>query len=100
MPAKQMTFREWYQSLGDAMPLPVAAEALGCSQLELIDRIRAGQLKLHTFKAQDGRVFRMVRTSDLFAPVNEPAAEKPEPKPQISLASMAKALQAMIDNDS
>ena len=62
----RMTLGQWRKRLGDAVPLEAGARS-SCSMpsMQVIQAVNRGKVPLHTFRAADGRVFRMVRTRDL-----------------------------------
>ncbi len=61
----RMTLGEWRKRLGDAVALEEAPRQLGMPSMQVIQAVNRGKVPLHTFRAADGRVFRMVRTRDL-----------------------------------
>lgn len=87
MAKKRMTFREWYAQLGESVPLDMAPKILGRSEEEIRHAVMTGTLPVHRFEAADGRVFRLVRVSDLFAFGRNP----------LTLRGMARALALMAE---
>ena len=86
---RTMTLRQWMTSLGDAIPLADAPQASGLPALELARGIRRGELAVREFRAEDGRVFRMIRKADLdkFA----------EARPRITLEGMKHAFRHLAE---
>ncbi len=62
---KQMTFKQWKRSLGEALSLADAAAALGKPALVLAKAAARRELVVHRFAAADGRAYFMVRVDDL-----------------------------------
>ncbi len=60
-----MTLKQWRRSLGEAVSLEDVPAELGISPREVGGAVRAGQLKVQTFRALNGPTIRMVRRRDL-----------------------------------
>lgn len=79
----QMTMRQWRRRLGEVIALEQAPTQSGLTSMQVLRAVKSGKVPLHTFKASDGRVFRMVKTRDLQAYQSQ--APAPVPKPQAAL---------------
>lgn len=55
-----MTFRQWHATLREPVHADFVPEMLGISVKEFLQASRDGVLPMRTFRAEDGRVFRMV----------------------------------------
>ena len=62
---RRLTFKQWFDELDDPVPLQHVGRLLEMDQPELLREVRAGRLPVHRFKADDGRVWRVVKLSDL-----------------------------------
>lgn len=62
-----MTMRQWKDALGQHVALEQVPRELGVPSMQVIRAVNKGHLRMHTFRASDGRVFRAVRTRDLLA---------------------------------
>lgn len=95
----QMTMGQWRQRLGDAVALEQAPKQTGLTSMQVLRAVKTGKVPLHTFKASDGRVFRMVKTRDLQAYQAQAPAPLPEPEatpqPQITMDGMKAAFREM-----
>lgn len=60
MKLQKMTFRQWHATLRDPVHAEFVPEMLGISRDEFLRAAREGRLPIRTFRAGDGRVFRMV----------------------------------------
>ncbi|MGB1124228.1 MAG: hypothetical protein ACPG4Q_03400 [Phycisphaeraceae bacterium] len=102
----QMTMGQWRRRLGDAVALEQAPLHSGMSSMQVLRGVKTGKVPLHTFRAADGRVFRMVKTRDLQAyqsqtteaapppdPSTQPAQQTPQP--QITMEGMKAAFREM-----
>lgn len=94
-----MTMGQWRRRLGEAIALEQAPTQSGLSSMQVLRAVKTGKVPLHTFKAADGRIFRMVKTRDLQAYLEqapEPAAEpSATPQPTITMDGMKAALREM-----
>ncbi|MEM9415112.1 MAG: hypothetical protein AAGA29_06475 [Planctomycetota bacterium] len=86
-----MTMRQWKRMLGDHVALEQVPRELGLPSMQVIRAVNQGDLRMHTFRASDGRVFRAVRVSDLQA-YRERLAQ---PKPTVTLEGMKRAFNEM-----
>ena len=86
-----MTMKQWKTALGRHIPLEQVPDSLGMPQMQVLQAVNSGKLRMHTFKSGDGRVFRMVRTRDIEA-YKQLAA-----RPKITLAGMKRAFEEMIE---
>ena len=98
----QMTMGQWRRKLGDAIALEQAPDHSGMSSIQVLRAVKTGKVPLHTFRASDGRVFRMVKTRDLqaFQEQNPEIASSSSPapqnlQPQITMQGMKAALREM-----
>lgn len=89
----QMTMGQWRQRLGDAVALEEAPSKLGMPSMQVLRAVNAGKVPLHTFRAADGRVFRMVKTRDLQAYQAQQAA-----KPVITMDGMKAAFKEIAES--
>lgn len=90
----QMTMGQWRQRLGEAVALEEAPKKLGMPSMQVVRAVNSGKVPLHTFRAADGRVFRMVRTRDLEHYKTKPAAEQPT----ITMDGMKAAFKQMAES--
>ena len=88
----QMTMSQWRQRLGDAVELEQAPRKLGMPSMQVLRAVNTGKVPLHTFRAADGRVFRMVRTRDL-----EQYRAQPAVQPTITIQGMKAAFKQMAE---
>ena len=97
----QMTMGQWRSRLGEAIALEQAPRQSGLTSMQVLRAVKTGKIPLHTFRAADGRVFRMVKTSDLQAYRSRPktAAEAAPPaapqQPTITMDGMKAAFREM-----
>ena len=97
----QMTMGQWRKQLGDAVELERAPHQLGLPAMQLLRAVKTGKVPLHTFRAADGRVFRMVKTRDVqqyqanATPVPAPAAPT---QPAITMEGMKAAFREMAES--
>ena len=87
---QRMTFKQWQEKLGKSMSIQVVPDALNLQPHEVGRLIKQGHLPLHTFRADDGRVYRMVRSRDvrMLAMVLRPPA----------IRDMARALHTLMND--
>lgn len=90
----RMTLGQWRQQLGDAVHLEEAPRKLGLPSMQLLRGVNTGKVPLHTFRAADGRIFRMVKTRDVQAYRNSDAAAKPV----ITMEGMKAAFKEMAES--
>ena len=96
----RMTMGQWRQRLGDAVALEQAPQQSGLTSMQVLRAVKSGKVPLHTFRAADGRVFRMVKTRDLQAYQTRASAAAPPPdaqppQPQITMEGMKAAFREM-----
>ena len=94
----QMTMGQWRSRLGDAVALEQAPKQTGLTSMQVLRAVKTGKVPLHTFRAADGRVFRMIKTRDLQAYQAQGGdAHLPTPtlKPKITIDGMKAALREM-----
>jgi len=96
----QMTMGQWRSRLGEAVALEQAPKQSGLTSMQVLRAVKTGKVPLHTFRAADGRVFRMVKTRDLQAYQSRPeAAGEPTPdaapQPAITMDGMKAAFREM-----
>lgn len=84
---------QWRQRLGDAVALEEAPKKLGMPSMQVVRAVNSGKVPLHTFRAADGRVFRMVRTRDLQA-----YQQQPKSQPAITMEGMKAAFKQMAES--
>lgn len=89
----KMTLGQWRAQLGDAVPVDLAPGQLGIHAMQLLKGINTGKVPLHTFRAGDGRVFRMVKTRDVIAYRDSAGA-----KPVITMEGMKAAFKEMAES--
>ena len=99
----RMTMGQWRSRLGDAVALEQAPRQSGMSSMQVLRAVKTGKVPLHTFRAADGRVFRMVKTRDLqayqdqiaeTAPPETQASQQTQ-QPQITMDGMRAAFREM-----
>ena len=88
----RMSLSQWRQRLGDAVPLEEAPKTLGMPSMQVLRAVNSGKVPLHTFRAADGRVFRMVKTRDLDRYKDQAGA-----KPVITMEGMKAAFKEMAE---
>ncbi len=88
----QMSLGQWRKRLGDAVALDDAPKQLGIPSMQVLRAVNTGKVPLHTFRAADGRVFRMVRTRDL-----ERYTAQPTQQPVITMQGMKAAFREMTE---
>ena len=86
MTTRSTTFKKWYAELGEAVPVGLVPELLNIPWQQVAGAIRRGELPVYTFRADNGRVFRMVRLLDLQLYRKNP----------LTVQGMARALAAMM----
>lgn len=96
----RMTMGQWRQQLGDAVALEQAPKQFGLTSMQMLRAVKSGKVPLHTFRAADGRVFRMVKTRDLQAYQQQASAVAPAQqiqsnKPAITMDGMRAAFREM-----
>ncbi|MCE9589182.1 MAG: hypothetical protein K8S99_01515 [Planctomycetes bacterium] len=62
MQTRSMTFRQWYASLREPVHADFVPEILEISREEFLRAVRDGRLPIRTFRAGDGRVFRLIES--------------------------------------
>lgn len=87
----KMTLGQWRQKLGEAVSLEDAPKQTGMPSMQLLRAVNTGKVPLHTFRAADGRVFRMVKTRDI------EAYRSRVPQPVITLDGMKAAFKEMAE---
>jgi|GEM_PF-2053690 len=94
----QMTMGQWRKQLGEAVELERAPYKLGLPAMQLLRAVKTGKVPLHTFRAADGRVFRMVKTRDVQQyQANTTAAPAPT-QPAITMDGMKAAFREMAES--
>ncbi|MEM6260072.1 MAG: hypothetical protein AAGI37_17495 [Planctomycetota bacterium] len=94
----RMTMGQWRRRLGEAVALEEAPKLSGLSSMQVLRAVKTGKVPLHTFRAADGRVFRMVKTRDLQAYQSHAPAQPTEPatkQPQVTMEGMKAAFREM-----
>lgn len=93
----QMTMGQWRSKLGEAVALEHAPKQTGLTSMQVLRAVKTGKVPLHTFRAADGRVFRMVKTRDLEAYQIRGDATLPTAaaQPAITMAGMKAAFREM-----
>lgn len=99
----QMTMGQWRSKLGEAVALEQAPRQSGLTSMQVLRAVKTGKVPLHTFRAADGRIFRMVKTSDLQAYRARPEAAAEAilpaaPQPTITMDGMKAAFREMADS--
>lgn len=93
MSRRTMTFGQWRAELGQADPLADAPRLLGWSDMQVREAVLAGKLRVSTFHASDGRIFKWVRRTDLIE-----LKQSGAPKPVLTLEGMKAAFQQMVSS--
>lgn len=88
-----MTMRQWKQALGEHIALEQVPRETGLPSMQIIRAVNQGELRMHTFRASDGRVFRVVRLSDLRAYRDRLA----NPLPEVTMEGMKRAFLEMAE---
>ncbi|MFI4859258.1 MAG: hypothetical protein ACIAXF_01115 [Phycisphaerales bacterium JB063] len=88
-----MTMRQWKQALGEHIALEQVPRETGLPSMQIIRAVNQGELRMHTFRASDGRVFRVVRRSDLQAYRDRLA----NPLPEVTMEGMKRAFLEMAE---
>lgn len=99
----RMTMGQWRSKLGDAISLEQAPKQFGLTSMQMLRAVKTGKVPLHTFRASDGRVFRMVKARDVqqyqskhgTATPADAANDTPTPQPQITMEGMKAAFREM-----
>lgn len=86
-----MSLRQWKDALGQHVALERVPAELGVPSMQVIRAVNQGRLKMHTFRASDGRVFRAVRVRDLASYQQQAAA----PLPEMTVDGMKRAFSEM-----
>jgi hypothetical protein len=88
----RMTMGQWRSRLGDAVELEHAPRTFGLTSMQVLRAVKTGKVPLHTFKASDGRVFRMIKTRDLQAYQSQNAAAVQQALPTKPAATTTPAI--------
>ena len=91
----RMSMKQWRQKLGDAVALEDAPRQAGMPSMQVLRAVNSGKVPLHTFRAADGRVFRMVRTRDLEHYKAQPSTAQ---QPAITMDGMKAAFKQMAES--
>lgn len=92
----RMTMGQWRSRLGDAVPLEQAPRQFGLSSMQVLRAVKTGKVPLHTFRAADGRVFRMIKTRDLQQYQSQGQVPMPaSPQPTITMQGMKAAFREL-----
>ncbi|MFK7788100.1 MAG: hypothetical protein AB8C95_01235, partial [Phycisphaeraceae bacterium] len=94
----QMTMGQWRSRLGEAVALEQAPKQSGLTSMQVLRAVKTGKVPLHTFRAADGRVFRMVKTRDLQAYHTQAETDAPPrnaTQPAITMDGMKAAFREM-----
>ena len=104
----RMTMGQWREQLGDAVALEEAPRKLGVPSMALLRAVKTGKVPLHTFRAADGRVFRMVKAGDVqayqgrMAPGSQGGGaadtDRDSPQPAITMEGMKAAFKEMAES--
>lgn len=62
---KRLTIKQWFDELDDPVPVEYVGRLLDMDQARVLREIRSGRMRVHRFKADDGRTWRVVKVSDL-----------------------------------
>jgi len=89
----KISMGQWRAKLGEAVTLEEAPTKTGMPSMQILKAVRTGRVPLHTFRAADGRVFRMIRTRDIEAYRAQLAAQ-----PVITIEGMKAAFKEMAEN--
>lgn len=87
----RMSLRQWKDALGQHVALERVPAELGVPSMQVIRAVNQGRLKMQTFRAADGRVFRAVRVRDLAAY----QAQTNAPLPEMTVDGMKRAFSEM-----
>ena len=65
MATVRMNFKQWYERLDRPVLVDLVGRILKMDRDEVVRAIRAGRLRVCTFKADNGKVYRMVPWVDI-----------------------------------
>ncbi len=86
MVAINMSYKQWRNKLGAAVPLNLLPEVMRRPRTEVAALIRRKEIQVHTFKFPDGRVVRLVRLFDIMKFGHNP----------LTIDGMARALETIV----
>jgi len=93
-----MSFKAWRQKLGRAVPLSLAPTLMGRSAQQIAQAVRAGELPVFTFHADDGRTYRMARVADLKRLDRNPLLDG-GPPPGVTREAMLSAFRKLTESE-
>ena len=65
MAKRTISFKQWYNELAQPVPLNLVPYLLNMSPVQVRQAVQSGTLRVFTFKADNGQVYRMVRRMDM-----------------------------------
>ena len=65
MAAEKTSFKQWYRQVDEPVPLHFVPDLLKVSRAQVARAVKAGKLRVLTFRADNGKVYRMVPRLDL-----------------------------------
>ena len=65
MPSHRLTYRQWREPLGEVMPLAFVPQVTEMTRNDVARAVGRGEMPVHTFRGDNGRVYRMVRLVDV-----------------------------------
>ena len=65
MAIQRMSFKRWHAQTGQPVPLDLVPQLLQVSPAKVRRAVAAGELRVLTFRADNGKVYRMVPRADL-----------------------------------
>jgi hypothetical protein len=65
MAAEKLNFKHWYHQADEPVPLHFVPELLNISRTQVARAVKDGKLRVLTFRADNGKVYRMVPRLDL-----------------------------------
>jgi hypothetical protein len=61
----KMSLYAWFKKLGDPVPVDMVPKLTQSEPIKVARAIRDGKMKVHTFKASTGKVFKVVTMRDV-----------------------------------
>jgi hypothetical protein len=95
MPPRTMTFGDWKKRLGPAVPLDRIPAITSRASHQIAAAVRAGELRVHTFRGANGKTYQWVRLEDVLRYLQAGTSAKPK----ITLEGMARAFRQMVGEE-